>query len=247
MPSFCGVGGVGASNGHPLVGQMQKDAPTVMNLKAIQTFYKGYHFRSRLEARWAVFLDALGLKWEYEPEGFELPGGVWYLPDFRTTSPTGLVNWYEVKPSGVTSDPKVTVANRPIVDLFGLGDEPGMGVIILSGDPLEHICFDDVFDESRYLDGVRVCPRCGVLEEAQYGIYDMGSDGIHFGCQQCDFDTPCGSGNPKEKGVLTKVEPYKGSLIVKRAAFSLYLRKVHTAATMARRARFEHGQSGANK
>jgi hypothetical protein len=30
---------------------------------AIPTRYKGYHFRSRLEARWAVFFDALGIKW----------------------------------------------------------------------------------------------------------------------------------------------------------------------------------------
>lgn len=51
-------------------------------MKAIETEYKGYRFRSRLEARWAVFFDKLGLKWEYEPEGLELPTGEWYLPDF---------------------------------------------------------------------------------------------------------------------------------------------------------------------
>ena len=49
---------------------------------AIQTEYKGYLFRSRLEARWAVFFDACGLRWEYEPEGFKLPNGQYYLPDF---------------------------------------------------------------------------------------------------------------------------------------------------------------------
>lgn len=43
-----------------------------MNIKAIETVYRGYRFRSRLEARWAVFFDALGLEWEYEPEGFDL-------------------------------------------------------------------------------------------------------------------------------------------------------------------------------
>ena len=32
-------------------------------IKAIETSYKGYLFRSRLEARWAVFFDALGLVW----------------------------------------------------------------------------------------------------------------------------------------------------------------------------------------
>lgn len=52
-------------------------------LKAIQTEYKGYLFRSRLEARWAVFFDACGVKWEYEPEGYDLGGGLYYLPDFR--------------------------------------------------------------------------------------------------------------------------------------------------------------------
>jgi hypothetical protein len=51
-------------------------------MKAIETKYKGCRFRSRLEARWAVFFDVLGVAWEYEPEGFELGGGVRYLPDF---------------------------------------------------------------------------------------------------------------------------------------------------------------------
>ena len=51
-------------------------------IKAINTFYNGYHFRSRLEARWAVFFDALGVKYEYEPEGYVLPNGECYLPDF---------------------------------------------------------------------------------------------------------------------------------------------------------------------
>ena len=52
-------------------------------IRAIETEYNGYRFRSRLEARWAVFFDALGVEYEYEPEGFELPSGKRYLPDFR--------------------------------------------------------------------------------------------------------------------------------------------------------------------
>jgi hypothetical protein len=51
-------------------------------LKAIETRYKGYRFRSRLEARWAVYLDTVGLNYEYEPEGFTLENGEQYLPDF---------------------------------------------------------------------------------------------------------------------------------------------------------------------
>lgn len=52
-------------------------------IKPIETHYNGLRFRSRLEARWAVFFDALGIEYEYEPEGFELPSGARYLPDFR--------------------------------------------------------------------------------------------------------------------------------------------------------------------
>ena len=55
----------------------------MQSIKPIETMYKGYRFRSRLEARWAVFLDTLGVTWEYEPEGFWLPSGKMYLPDFR--------------------------------------------------------------------------------------------------------------------------------------------------------------------
>lgn len=52
-------------------------------IKAIETEYAGCRFRSRLEARWAVFLDHLGIRWEYETEGYELADGQRYLPDFR--------------------------------------------------------------------------------------------------------------------------------------------------------------------
>lgn len=50
-------------------------------IKSIETWYKGIKFRSRLEARWAVFFDACGIKYEYEPEGYEINGEK-YLPDF---------------------------------------------------------------------------------------------------------------------------------------------------------------------
>lgn len=51
-------------------------------MKPIQTEYKGYLFRSRLEARWAVFFDACHVRWEYEPQGYVLDNGMYYLPDF---------------------------------------------------------------------------------------------------------------------------------------------------------------------
>lgn len=50
-------------------------------MDAIETWYAGCHFRSRIEARWAVFYDKLKIPWEYEKEGYHLPSGD-YLPDF---------------------------------------------------------------------------------------------------------------------------------------------------------------------
>lgn len=43
----------------------------------IPTQYNGVQFRSRLEARWAAFLDLKSTQWIYEPE--DLPG---WIPDF---------------------------------------------------------------------------------------------------------------------------------------------------------------------
>jgi hypothetical protein len=48
-------------------------------IKAIETRYRGHRFRSRLEARWAVFFDAAGIEWSYEDEGWTLPGGRGYI------------------------------------------------------------------------------------------------------------------------------------------------------------------------
>lgn len=54
-------------------------------IRAIETAYDGRLFRSRAEARWAAFFKALGLVYEYEPEGMRLPDGRGYLVDFRIT------------------------------------------------------------------------------------------------------------------------------------------------------------------
>lgn len=67
---------------------------------AIQTEYAGHLFRSRLEARWAVFFTKLEIEWQYEPQGYSV-GGVCdqdpprkYLPDFYLP---GTQTWVEVK------------------------------------------------------------------------------------------------------------------------------------------------------
>lgn len=72
-------------------------------MKAIETRYRGCRFRSRLEARWAVFFDALKIKWEYELEGYVLNDGTWYLPDFWLPTFAGGM-FVEVKPPGESFD-----------------------------------------------------------------------------------------------------------------------------------------------
>lgn len=52
-----------------------------MSIAPLPTEYLGIEYRSRLEARWAVFLTALGLRFHYEYNGYQLPSGR-YLPDF---------------------------------------------------------------------------------------------------------------------------------------------------------------------
>ena len=70
-------------------------------IKAIETVYNGYRFRSRLEARWAMFFDVLEIVWEYEKEGYDLASAGRYLPDFWLPLPNNQYpnagHWFEVK------------------------------------------------------------------------------------------------------------------------------------------------------
>lgn len=76
--------------------------------KAIETHYNGYRFRSRLEARWAVFFDTLDVPYEYEKEGYDLGDAGWYLPDFWL--PTHQV-WLELK-GDVPTAPELAKASQ---------------------------------------------------------------------------------------------------------------------------------------
>jgi hypothetical protein len=64
-------------------------------MKAIKTRYKGIEFRSKLEARWAVFFDHYGMRWEYEKQSFRLKNNTAYCPDFYLPE---LSCYIEVKP-----------------------------------------------------------------------------------------------------------------------------------------------------
>lgn len=58
--------------------------------------YHGWHFRSKLERRYAMYLDSVGEKWAYEPLIYG-PRGRRYLPDFQILSATR-PTFIEVKP-----------------------------------------------------------------------------------------------------------------------------------------------------
>ena len=92
-----------------------------MKIKAIPTEYNDYTFKSRLEARWAIFFDELHIPYAYEPEGFEL-GAIRYLPDFHFTEGLFLHNfgltqpseiWVEIKPT-----PKIANDERQKIAAF---------------------------------------------------------------------------------------------------------------------------------
>ncbi len=99
-------------------------------INAIPTSYKGYRFRSRLEARWAVFLDRLEIKWNYEPEGFQLPRNGRYLPDFLIERDDASCNfWLEIKgaePNQKEIDKalELSIIDRPVFMLCGSFDQP---------------------------------------------------------------------------------------------------------------------------
>lgn len=201
-----------------------------MSIKAIGTFYKNYHFRSRLEARWAVFFDALGLEWQYEPEGFDLGDGVYYLPDFRVTTVDGFVRWYEVKGDNVIDCEKF----KKFKSLLFSGGVAA-DAVMLSGDPHTYIL--ENANES-----VGVCPRCGCVGEMSYGIFKNPSS-VDFGCFPCDPYTPGGSGNSLIEGIVCKSYPHKGALCVENDTYlTTYTLKINKAVKAARSARFEHGE-----
>lgn len=111
-------------------------------MKAIETEYSGYRFRSRLEARWAVFFDAIGIKWSYEPEGYHLGDAGNYLPDFwlpfsaRESSVSGHENpgrFIEIKPT----KPNAT----EILKASALHKETKHHVFFLCGTPGDHQVF----------------------------------------------------------------------------------------------------------
>ena len=196
-----------------------------MHARAIETRYKGYRFRSRLEARWAVFFDALGLKWEYESEGFELPSGR-YLPDFKVLYPGRHAaeahhEWFECK-----GDLR-TVSHAEWQKMIEF--QQAKGLTVLDGTP----------DCRMYLSPGALCHPWGEIRtdvptplpyQAQVHAYEHERNGLALWCgrkrlwsdEHCNFFSPSSD-------------------------FGCGEMALEKAVAAARGARFEHGESGARK
>lgn len=94
-----------------------------MQLTAKPTRYRNTLFRSRLEVRWAILLDQLGIKWLYEPRCFSVCHGG-YLPDFYLPK---LKMWAEVKPGPLDS--------TALTKIMDVAAQTGENALLFEGNP----------------------------------------------------------------------------------------------------------------
>jgi hypothetical protein len=132
---------------------------TERGIRAIETLYRGCRFRSRLEARWATFFQTLGIRWCYEPEGFVLSTGDWYLPDFLIHLKNQSL-WVEIKPTGMPA---------PLFAQF-MADIKQPGTVLHEiPDPAsiyEGAAEYEIFDNGGYFDSPYqfcICTTCGAV------------------------------------------------------------------------------------
>lgn len=149
-------------------------------IKSIDTEYNGYRFRSRTEARWAVFFDTVGIEWLYEMEGFEFDDGERYLPDFylpevshRSTEKSGM--WVEIK--GLEPDCKWD--EGVFETLSKLAGETSEPVALLSGEIRNygHHEVDPVYYVDNYMQFV-MCEDCGAIK------FEF-LEGNYMSCETC--------------------------------------------------------------
>ena len=99
--------------------------------KSIDTSYNGHRFRSRLEARWALYFDLIGIKYEYEPQGYYLESGICYLPDFYLPNVSA---YAEIKPKSISID-DLSDAMEKIEEV---AFNNGKFALICVGDPMDN-------------------------------------------------------------------------------------------------------------
>jgi hypothetical protein len=197
-------------------------------IKAIETHYAGHRFRSRLEARWAVAFNEIGLKWQYEPQGFTLERrlSAWgsetldwnYLPDFFLP---GMNCYGEVKGALDTQglwrllDCAASLSESG-TDLIVFGEIPGMGE----------------FDRAHHVGPTRLTFHEGTLiarpwwQLDQFPSYDVANDSAEIYWPEASVARWMLEGTQNRNGV------------------SGYPPALDRAYDAARKARFEHGEQG---
>lgn len=186
-----------------------------MHPKAIETHYNGYRFRSRLEARWAVFFDSYGVEYEYELEGFELGGGLRYLPDFYLPD---LGVFVEVKPNRGFS-----LQELKKIDAFALdGDNQ---LLLIMGSPTK--------EEMVLINRCSTAPLYEYIDENEYGLSEEEVVSEYIG-NAVDFSLVEFNQNPITNSLVLS---FKERCPPDEISFKESLLK-------AKKARFEHGESG---
>ncbi len=194
-------------------------------MKAIQTAYKGYLFRSRLEARWAVFFDACGIEWEYEPEGLMLNDGTCYLPDFYLSD---FNCYFEVKRKSIMGTDEAKEAIRKIRNGCDCNSWAG---IISFGDPM---------DENLHI-------FCQETDDVGGGEYHAP---VIIGSHP-DTGEPClfSYTDRRDRNFFTKFDEDMPRIPMLTSYYGTYQRedfldaKIRYAQKLARQARFEHGET----
>jgi len=130
----------------------------LVSMPAIETYYAGVLFRSRLEARWAVFFDQLRVKWFYEYEGYKLPSGTKYVPDFWLHELGLLV---EIKPLSFRLLDSEAAEAKKLCEMI----DHGAPLLVLCGSPGEQDGDDWGTNESGYFNYDYhylwcLCPKC---------------------------------------------------------------------------------------
>lgn len=210
-------------------------------IKAIQTEYKGYRFRSRLEARWAVFFDELNIQYQYEPDGFPLKSG-WYLPDFYLPE---FSIYVEIKPFDKSIVRYAGDGNQWEQKCREFRDTVGKAILLCYGDPCEDLLRLFAWD---YNDSTGGSSEWGALFASDDSCnYLLVLNDAHL------FDRRiCVDGFFQNEWVVTQYEYIKthtrsiGSLIENAAKYgksSLTFNRLKGAKLTARGARFEHGET----
>lgn len=140
-------------------------------IKAIETKYKGHKFRSRLEARWAVYFDALNVKWLYENEGYELGNGEAYLPDFYLPK---YKIYLEVKPEEFSYQEHskckrlALLFHRIVVELVGLPSFDSFNVLV----PYKYMMCPTHGQQTAYEDKRSHICKCGQKHQVFDSLYE---------------------------------------------------------------------------